>query len=91
MNPINLLNTFTKQAPFFLIITALYIITIIYIRLSKKEVYKLSTYVIRGMSKILIVSIIPMLAIVYSSIITATLSLSAIISLNVSISFVYGK
>ncbi len=68
MNPINLLNTFTKQAPFFLIITALYIITIIYIRLSKKEIYKLSTYVIRGISKILIVSIIPMLAIVYSSI-----------------------
>ncbi len=85
MNPINLLNTFTKQVSFLLIITALYIITTIYIRLSKKEVSKISTYIIRGISKILIVSIIPMLAIVYSSIITATLSLFAIISLNVSI------
>jgi hypothetical protein len=85
VNPINLLNTFTKQVSFLLIITALYIITTIYIRLSKKEVSKISTYIIRGISKILIVSIIPMLAIVYSSIITATLSLFAIISLNVSI------
>ncbi len=85
MNPINLLSTFTEQAPFLLIITALYIITTIYIRLSKKEVSKISTYIIRGISKILIVSIIPMLAIIYSSIITATLSLSAIISLGVSI------
>ena len=85
MNPINLLNTFTKQAHFFLIITALYIIAIIYIRLSKKEACKLSTYIIRGISRILIVSVIPMLAIVYSSIITATLSLSAIISFNIFI------
>jgi hypothetical protein len=96
MNLLNLLNTFTEQAPFLLIITALYIITIIYIKVLKKEIYKLSTYIIRGISKILIVSIIPTLIIIYYSIIAATsfvsssvtsssLSLLAIISLNVSI------
>ena len=106
MSLLSLLNTFIEQAPLFLIVTTLYIIATIFVKISKREMSKISNYIIKGISKILIVSLVPILITVYSSIIAAIsfvsssttitninitgtanslLSLSAIISLSISI------
>ena len=71
MSLLSLLNTFTEQAPLFLIVTTLYIIATIFVKISKKGISKISNYIIRGISKILVVSLIPILITVYSSIMAA--------------------
>jgi hypothetical protein len=71
MNLLNLLNTFTEQAPIFLVITTIYIIATIFIKVSKKEISAVSSFIIGGIAKLLIVSLIPTLIAVYSSIMAA--------------------
>ena len=71
MSLLSLLNTFIEQAPLFLIVTTLYIIATIFVKISKREMSKISNYIIKGISKILIVSLVPILITVYSSIIAA--------------------
>jgi len=71
MSLLSLLNTFTEQAPLFLIVITLYIIATIFVKISKKGISEISNYIIRGISRILIVSLIPILITVYSSIMAA--------------------
>jgi len=71
MSLLSLLNTFIEQAPLFLIVTTLYIIATIFVKISKREMSKISNYIIRGISRILIVSLVPILITIYSSIIAA--------------------
>jgi hypothetical protein len=87
MNPLDLLNMFTEQVPIFLVMTTLYIISIIVVRVLKKELSQISTYLVRGIAKIFIVSIIPILISTYSSIITATSFVSSLTTItNIQIS-----
>ena len=65
MNLLNLLNIYIKQVPFLLIIMTLYIISTIFIRISKKKISEISTYIMEGMTKILVVSSISSLISVY--------------------------
>jgi len=99
MSLLSLLNTFTEQAPLFLIVITIYIIITIIMRISKKEVSKISNFIINGIVRLLIVLTIPTLITIYSSMIAinnitniyifgtvnSLSSLSAIISLGVSI------
>jgi len=99
MSLLSLLNTFTEQAPLFLIVITAYVISAIIIRISKKEVSKISNFIINGIVRLLIVSTIPMLIAIYSSMIAinnitnihifgtvnSLSSLSVIFSLGISI------
>jgi len=106
MNSLDILSTFTKVAPFFLIPITAYIINIIIMRISKEEISKAYNYIIKRMVEFFIVSIVQALITLYSSTIIVnsfvssltnitniyileainpSLSLSAIISLSVSI------
>jgi len=99
MSLLNILNTFTEQTPLFLILITAYIISAIIIRVSKKEVSKISNFIINGIVRLLIVSTIPMLIAIYSSMIAinnitnihifgtvnSLSSLSVIFSLGISI------
>jgi hypothetical protein len=67
MSLLSLLDTFTKQAPLFLIVTTAYIISAIIIRVLKKNISSISAYIMKGLAKVLMVSTIPMLITIYSS------------------------
>ena len=67
MSLLSLLNTFTEQAPLFLIAITAYIIAVIIIRVLKKRVSQISAYIMKGLAKMLMVSTIPMLITIYSS------------------------
>jgi len=67
MNPLDILNTFTGQAPIFLIAITAYIISAIIIRILKKNISQISAYIMKGLTKVLIVSTIPLLITIYSS------------------------
>jgi len=96
---LSLLDTFIKQIYLLLILATVYIISVIITRILKKKEPRVYYYIVREIAKLLIVSVIPVLITLYSSIITITnianihisetvnllLSLSAIISLGVSI------
>jgi len=72
MNPLDILNTFTKVAPFFLIPITAYIISTIITRVLKKEVSKAYNYIIKRTAELYIVSIIPVFITIYSSITNIT-------------------
>jgi len=72
MNPLDILNTFIKVIPFFLIPITAYIISTIITRVLKKEVSKAYNYIIKRTAELYIVSIIPVFITIYSSITNIT-------------------
>ena len=72
MNPLDLLNIVTKQVPFLLIITTLYIISTIFIRILAKKISEIFTYTIEGLTKIFIVSSISSLIDIYYHVVNIT-------------------
>jgi hypothetical protein len=84
MNLLDISNIFIKQAYLFLILLAVYIINVIIIRVLKKEMSKAYSYIIKGIIRLIIVSVIPALIIIYSSIIVTT-NILAIFSFIISI------
>jgi len=67
MSLLSLLDTFTEQAPIFLIAITAYIISAIVIRILKKDISQISAYIMKGLAKVLMVSTIPLLITIYSS------------------------
>ena len=87
MNPLDMLNTFVGQALLFLIVTTAYIISAIVIRILKKNISQISSYIMNGLAKILIVLTIPLLITIYSSAIAVNSfvsSLSNITNINIA-------
>jgi len=87
MNPLDMLNTFVGQALLFLIVTTAYIISAIVIRILKKNISQISSYIMKGLAKVLIVLTIPLLITIYSSAIAVNSfvsSLSNITNINIA-------
>jgi len=87
MNPLDMLNTFVGQALLFLIVTTAYIISAIVIRILKKNISQISSYIMNGLAKVLIVLTIPLLITIYSSAIAVNSfvsSLSNITNINIA-------
>jgi len=82
MNSILLVDIITKQAPFLLIATTGYIITIIIIKILRKDLSELYKFLIKGLAEMLIAATIPMLIEIYNIIILALSSTSSLTTIT---------